>query len=90
MFNKLLNFLGGFKTKIIIGAVVLLACYGGYKCIYNTGYNAGVGYISEQVKIEKAKWEASINTLQKQHESEIAKLNAQHNSKVNQLNKQID
>ena len=82
--------MGGFKTKIIIGAVVLLACYGGYKCIYNTGYNAGVGYISEQVKIEKAKWEASINTLQKQHETEIAKLNAQHNSKVNQLNKQID
>lgn len=90
MLSKLLGFLGGFKTKIIIIVVAVLACYGGYRYVYNTGYNAGVGYISEQVKIEKAKWEASINTLQKQHESEIAKLNAQHNSKVNQLNKQID
>lgn len=90
MLSKLLSFLGGFKTKIIIGAVVLMACYSGYKYVYYTGYNAGAGYVSEQVKIEKAKWEASINTLQKQHESEIAKLNAQHNSKVNQLNKQID
>lgn len=89
MLNKLLGFLGGFKTKIIIVVVAILACYGGYLYVYTSGYNAGVGYVSEQVKIEKAKWEASINTLQKQHESQIAKLNAQHDSKIKQLNNQI-
>ena len=46
MLSKLLGFLGGFKTKIIIIVVAVLACYGGYRYVYNTGYNAGVGYIS--------------------------------------------
>ena len=90
MIGKIFSLVGGFKVKIVIVCLLVLSIYGGYKYVYNSGYNAGVVFVNDQVKVEKAKWEASINQLQKQHETQISKLNTQHAYRVAQLNKQID
>lgn len=86
----MLAWLTGTKLKLLIVIATGIVCVTGYKYIYNSGYDAGVLFVSDQVRVEKAKWEASINTLQKQHEAEIAKLNAQHDNTIRRLNDQID